>query len=56
MYKHKGFSFMGEYANRNAHDAITKNSDETLIGDIVQVENDLNLQTRFFLKTIEPSL
>ena len=30
MYKHKGFSFMGEYANRDAADAFAKNSDGTL--------------------------
>ena len=56
MYKHKGFSFMGEYANRNAQDAIAKNSDGTLTGDIVQVGNGLNLQTGYlFSKTVELS-
>ncbi|QOD60126.1 porin [Polaribacter haliotis] len=56
MYKHKGFSFMAEYANRNADDAFAKNSDGTLTGDIVQVGNGLNLQTGYLLsKTVEIS-
>ncbi|QTD36650.1 porin [Polaribacter batillariae] len=56
MYKHKGFSFMAEYANRNADDAFAKNSDGTLTGDIVQVGNGLNLQTGYLLsKTLEIS-
>ncbi|WP_299672151.1 porin [uncultured Polaribacter sp.] len=56
MYKHKGFSFMGEYANRDAKDAFAKNSDGTLTGDEVQVGNGLNLQTGYLVsKTIEVS-
>ena len=56
MYKHKGFSFMGEYAYRDAADPIAKNSDGTLTGDIVQVGNGLNLQTGYLLsKTLEVS-
>ncbi len=56
MYKHKGFSFMGEYANRNAEDALAKNSDGSLTGDKVQVGNGLNLQTGYLLsKTLEVS-
>ncbi len=56
MYKHKGFSFMAEYANRDAADAYAKNSDGTLTGDIVQVGNSLNLQTGYLLsKTLELS-
>lgn len=56
MFKHKGFSFMAEYANRNADDALAKNSDGTLTGDEVQIGNGLNLQTGYLLtKTIEAS-
>ena len=56
MFKHKGFSFMGEYANRTAADAFAKNSDGTLTGDEVQVGNGLNLQSGYLIsKTIEVS-
>ena len=56
MYKHKGFSFMAEYANRNAEDALAKNADGTLTGDEVQVGVGLNLQTGYLLsKTLEVS-
>jgi phosphate-selective porin OprO/OprP len=56
MYKHKGFSFMAEYANRDAKDPFAKNSDGTLTGDEVQVGNGLNLQTGYLLsKTVEVS-
>ncbi|MFC4267767.1 porin [Polaribacter marinivivus] len=56
MYKHKGFSFMGEYAKRNASDPFAKNSDGTLTGDVINVGNGLNLQTGYLLsKTLEVS-
>ena len=56
MYKNKGFSFMGEYAKRDAKDAFAKNSDGSLTGDVVQVGNALNLQTGYLLsKTLELS-
>ena len=56
MYKHKGFSFMGEYASRDAKDPFAKNSDGTLTGDEVQVGNGLNLQAGYMLsKTLEVS-
>jgi hypothetical protein len=56
MYKHKGFSFMAEYANRDAVDPYAKNSDGTLTGDEVQVGNGLNLQSGYMLsKTVEVS-
>ncbi|ARV15436.1 porin [Polaribacter sp. SA4-12] len=56
MYKHKGFSFMAEYANRDADDPYAKNSDGTLTGDEVQVGNGLNLQSGYMLsKTVEVS-
>jgi len=49
MFKYKGFSFMGEYAHREADDAIAKNSDGTLSGDEVQIGNGINLQTGYLL-------
>jgi len=56
MFKYKGFSFMGEYASRDAKDPFAKNSDGSLTGDIVQVGNGLNLQTGYLLsKTLELS-
>ena len=56
MYKHKGFSFMAEYADRNANDPLAKNSDGTLTEDQVQVGNGLNLQSGYLLsKTLEIS-
>ena len=56
MYKHKGFSFMAEYANRDAEDALAKNSDGSLTGDEVQIGHGLNLQTGYLLsKTVEVS-
>ncbi|RKE99023.1 porin [Ichthyenterobacterium magnum] len=50
MFKYKGFSFMGEYASRDADDPFAKNSDGTLTGDIVQVGNGLNLQAGYLCK------
>lgn len=47
MFKYSGFSFMAEYAQRTADDAIAKNSDGTLTGDQVQIGNGLNLQTGY---------
>jgi hypothetical protein len=62
MYKHKGFSFMWEYANRAAEDPFAKNTDGTQMLDsdgkpvIVQVGHGLNLQTGYLLsKTVEVS-
>ncbi|MFD2892566.1 porin [Flavobacterium chuncheonense] len=50
VFKYKGFSFMGEYANRDADDPIAKNSDGTLTGDIVQIGDALNLQGGYLFK------
>jgi len=50
MFKYKGFSFMAEYADRNADDPYAKNSDGSLTGDEVQVGNGYNLQTGYMLK------
>ncbi len=44
MLKYNGFSLMGEYADRDAKDAIAKNSDGTETGDVVWVGKGLNLQ------------
>ena len=56
IYKHNGFSFMGEYALRDASDPFAKNSDGSLTGDEVQVGKGLNLQTGYLVsKTLEVS-
>ncbi|MBM1105419.1 porin [Aurantibacter crassamenti] len=47
MFKYQGYSFMAEYAYRNAADPIAKNSDGTPTGDIVLIGNGLNLQTGY---------
>jgi len=53
MFKYKGFSFMGEYASRDAEDPFAKNSDGTPVLDskgkqvVVEVGNALNLQTGY---------
>lgn len=51
LFKYKGFSFMAEYADRTAENAIATNSDGTLTGDIVQVGEGLNLQSGYLLKS-----
>ncbi len=50
MFKYNGFSFMAEYADRDADDPYAKNSDGTLTGDEVQVGNGFNLQTGYLFK------
>jgi hypothetical protein len=50
MLKYKGLSFMGEYALRNAADALAKNSDNSLTGDKVQTGNSLNLMSGYLFK------
>ncbi|MFD1161076.1 porin [Hwangdonia seohaensis] len=50
MFKYQGFSFMAEYADRDAKDPLAKNSDGTLTGDEVQVGKGLNLQTGVLCK------
>ena len=50
MLKYKGFSFMGEYAYRDAADPIAKNSDNSLTGDKVLTGNSLNLMSGYLLK------
>lgn len=50
MFKYRGFSFMGEYADRTADDPIAKNADGSLTGAEVQVGKGLNLQTGYLFK------
>ncbi|WP_411031065.1 porin [Spongiimicrobium sp. 3-5] len=49
MFKYNGFSLMGEYAHRDAKDAIARNSDGSETGDVVQVGDGLNLQAGYLL-------
>ncbi len=50
MFKYNGFSFMGEFANRDASKAIATEEDGTPTGDIVQVGNAVNLQAGYLFK------
>lgn len=50
ILKHKGFSFMGEYSNRDAEDPIAKNSDGTETGVIVPEGYGVNLQSGYLFK------
>ncbi|HAT63305.1 MAG TPA: porin, partial [Flavobacteriaceae bacterium] len=50
MFKYKGFSFMGEYANRDAENPVAIEADGTETGDIVLVGNALNLQAGYLFK------
>ncbi|MGB5434962.1 MAG: porin [Maribacter sp.] len=49
MFKYNGFSFMWEYANRDADNPIARNSDGTETGDVVWVGDGLNLQSGYML-------
>lgn len=52
MYKHNGFSFMGEYAKRTADNEIATELDGvTPTGDIVLTGNALNLQAGYLFKS-----
>lgn len=50
MFKYNGFSFMGEYAHRDANDPLAKNADGSLTGDAVLIGNGLNLQTGYLFR------
>ncbi len=50
VFKYNGFSFMGEYAHRDADAPIALNSDGTETGDVVQVGDGLNLQMGYAFK------
>ena len=47
VLKYKGFSFMGEYSNRDAEDPIAKNSDGTETGVVIQEGYGVNLQSGY---------
>ncbi|MBD0850400.1 porin [Maribacter arenosus] len=49
IFKYNGFSFMWEYANRDADDPIAKNSDGTETGDVVWTGDGLNLQSGYLM-------
>ncbi|RED50665.1 porin [Seonamhaeicola aphaedonensis] len=52
MYKHNGFSFMGEYAKRTADDEIATELDGiTPTGDVVLTGNALNLQAGYLFES-----
>lgn len=52
MFKHNGFSFMGEYTKRSADDEIATEVDGvTPTGDIVLTGNALNLQAGYLFKS-----
>ncbi len=48
IFKYQGFSFHGEYANRDAEDVFVINTDGTT-GDNVEVGNSINLQAGYLL-------
>jgi len=51
LMKYRGFSFLGEYADRTADDPIAINSDGSLTGDIVEVGKSINLQAGILSKS-----
>ena len=50
-FKYNGFSFMGEYAHRDAQDPFARNLDGSLTGEVVQVGHGLNLQTGYLFNS-----
>ena len=58
MFKYKGFSFAGEYANRDADNPVAVEADGTPAlddegnptGDVVLVGNSINLQAAYLFK------
>lgn len=48
IFKYKGFSFQGEYADRTAEDTFATNTDGTIAGN-VNVGNSINLQGGYLL-------
>ncbi|HUH45535.1 MAG TPA: porin [Arenibacter sp.] len=50
MFKYNGFSFMGEFAHRDADDPLAKNSDGSPTGGAVLIGNGLNLQTGYLFR------
>ncbi|MBV1922544.1 MAG: OprO/OprP family phosphate-selective porin [Flavobacteriaceae bacterium] len=50
MFKYKGLSFMGEYANREANTPIAVEDDGTPTGDVVLEGDSFNFQGSYLLK------
>ncbi|NND62564.1 MAG: porin, partial [Flavobacteriaceae bacterium] len=50
MFKYRGFSFMGEYASRDADAPVAIENDGEETGDIVSVGNSLNAQAGYLFK------
>lgn len=50
IVKYKGFSFMGEYSNRDAGDPIAKNSDGSETGEVVPEGNGVNVLSGYLFK------
>ena len=51
MFKYKGISFMGEYANRDANEAIAIDIDGTPTGKAVKKGNSINTQVGYLFKS-----
>lgn len=51
MLKYKGFSFMAEYAQREADNPEAINGNGTLTGDVVNVGKGINLQMGYLFKS-----
>jgi len=47
VFKYNGFSFMGEFADRDAKEAVAVEKDGTPTKDVVEVGNALNLQAGY---------
>lgn len=50
ILNYKGFSFMGEYSNRDAGDPIAKNSDGSETGEVVPEGNGVNVLSGYLFK------
>lgn len=51
MFKYNGFSFMAEYAHRDAENPFSANLDGSLTGDVVQTGSGLNLQSGYLFNS-----
>jgi len=51
MFKYKGFSFMGEYAQRDADSAIAMDAGGNETGDIVLIGDAINAQAGYLFKS-----
>ena len=51
VFKYRGFSFMGEYAERNADAPVALDLDDTPTGDVVLTGNAFNLQAGYLFKS-----